>query len=157
MNICDILITDYSSVFFDYALTRNKVILFTYDEEEYLRDRGMYLNLNDLPFPKVIDVQNLIKEINLPKQYNDEEFLKEYCNYESIDMSKKICNHVILNEKTDLIFKDIEKNNKENMLIYAGPLSKNKRTDKLISATKNIEANKYNYYISYITRSVRKK
>src|SRR5699024_5287890 len=58
--------------------------------------------------------------------------------------------------KTDLIFKDIEKNNKENMLIYAGPLSKNKRTDKLISATKNIEANKYNYYISYITRSVRK-
>ena len=156
LNICDILITDYSSVFFDYALTRNKVILFTYDEEEYLRDRGMYLNLNDLPFPKVIDVQNLIKEINLPKQYNDEEFLKEYCNYESIDMSKKICNHVILNEKTDLIFKDIEKNNKENMLIYAGPLSKNKRTDKLISATKNIEANKYNYYISYITRSVRK-
>lgn len=156
LNICDILITDYSSVFFDYALTRNKVILFTYDEEEYLRDRGMYLNLNDLPFPKVIDVQNLIKEINLPKQYNDEEFLKEYCNYESIDMSKKICNHVILNEKTDLIFKDIEKNNKENMLIYAGPLSKNKRTDKLVSATKNIEANKHNYYISYITRSVRK-
>ena len=53
LNATDILITDYSSVFFDYANTGNKIILFNYDEEEYLKDRGMYLNLEELPFPKV--------------------------------------------------------------------------------------------------------
>lgn len=156
LNICDVLITDYSSVFFDYALTKNKVILFTYDEEEYLRDRGMYLSLSDLPFPKVENTDDLIKEINSPKQYDDKEFLKKYCNYDRIDMSKKICNYIILNQNSNLILKDIVHNNKENVLIYAGPLNKNKKTDKLISATQNIENKKYNYFISYITRSVRK-
>lgn len=155
LNICDILITDYSSVFFDYALTKNKIILFTYDEKEYLRERGMYLKLSDLPFPKVDNTIDLIKEINSSKQYNDKEFLKEYCNYESIDMSKKICNNIILNKKNDLIFKDIVHNNKDNVLIYAGSLNKDEKMDKLITATKNIETKKYNYFISYITRNIR--
>ena len=34
LNAVDGLITDYSSVFFDYAVTRQKIILFTYDKEE---------------------------------------------------------------------------------------------------------------------------
>ena len=67
LNITDILITDYSSVFFDYALTQNKIILFTYDEVEYFKDRGLYLPLNELPFPKVKTVDELIKEIDSEK------------------------------------------------------------------------------------------
>ena len=35
LNATDCLITDYSSVFFDYANTKNKIILFTYDLLEY--------------------------------------------------------------------------------------------------------------------------
>ena len=36
LNACDVLITDYSSVFFDYANTRNKIVLFTYDIWNFL-------------------------------------------------------------------------------------------------------------------------
>ena len=155
LNICDILITDYSSVFFDYALTKNKVILFAYDEKEYLQDRGMYLSLNELPFPKVTNVEQLIKEINSPKTYNDREFLEKYCNYDRKDTSKRICNYIILNEQKNMIIKEIKDNNKENLLIYAGYLNKNKKTDKLISISKNAQNKKYNYYISYITRNIK--
>ena len=45
LAIADVLITDYSSVFFDFACTRKKIVLFTYDQEEYLRDRGMYFSM----------------------------------------------------------------------------------------------------------------
>ena len=38
LNATDGLITDYSSVFFDYAVSRRKIILFTYDKEEYIAD-----------------------------------------------------------------------------------------------------------------------
>ncbi len=156
LNICDILVTDYSSVFFDYALTKNKIILFTYDEKEYLKDRGMYISLEELPFPKVKNVQELINEINTKKQYNDKEFLKKYCEYDKPDISKKICEKIILGKKNSIKEEFIKKNNKKNILIYAGSLNKNKQTDTLIELAKNTKEKSCNYYISYITKNIKK-
>ena len=156
LNICDILITDYSSVFFDYALTKNKIILFTYDEEKYFRDRGMYISLEELPFPKVSCVNQLIKEINTPKNYNDREFLEKYCKYDESDMSKKICEKVILRQNNTIKEEVIKNDNKKNILIYAGSLNKNKQTDYLIELAKNTNKQVCNYYISYITKNVKK-
>jgi len=45
--ITDILITDYSSVIFDYALLNKPVIYFVYDYEKYQQDRGLYFELED--------------------------------------------------------------------------------------------------------------
>src|SRR5699024_7978433 len=43
--ISDILITDYSSVFFDYANLKRPIIFFTYDIEEYRNNlRGFYFD-----------------------------------------------------------------------------------------------------------------
>lgn len=39
LNVADCLITDYSSVFYDYAITGRNIVLYTYDEEEYLSTR----------------------------------------------------------------------------------------------------------------------
>lgn len=44
LNVADVLITDYSSVFFDFASTRRKIIIFNYDQDEYLKDRD-YISL----------------------------------------------------------------------------------------------------------------
>lgn len=50
--ISDLLITDYSSVFFDYGILRRPVIFYMYDLEFYRDDlRGFYLELSDLPGP----------------------------------------------------------------------------------------------------------
>ncbi|MDB1654214.1 CDP-glycerol glycerophosphotransferase family protein [Enterococcus durans] len=56
----DILITDYSSIFFDYALLKKPVILFNYDEKEYSIERGFYVSLDDLPLFKAQNVDMLI-------------------------------------------------------------------------------------------------
>ena len=47
----DLLITDYSSSLFDYALTGKPIVQFATDIESYRRDRDFYFNLEDLPFP----------------------------------------------------------------------------------------------------------
>ena len=69
LNMADVLITDYSSVFFDYAASGRKIIIFNYDEEEYLSDRRVYFPISDLPFPQVQNVDDLILELNSPKGY----------------------------------------------------------------------------------------
>lgn len=43
--IADILITDYSSVMFDYALLKRPIIFYCYDLQEYMTRRGMYFDL----------------------------------------------------------------------------------------------------------------
>ncbi len=45
MGCSSVLVTDYSSVYFDYLLTGKPVVFFCYDLEEYLRDeRAMYFS-----------------------------------------------------------------------------------------------------------------
>ncbi len=48
---CDLLITDYSSSMFDYALSGKPCIQFALDIEAYQKDRGFYFPLDQLPFP----------------------------------------------------------------------------------------------------------
>lgn len=43
MPLCDFLITDYSSIFFDFLLLDRPIVFFAYDLEDYLNnDRSMY-------------------------------------------------------------------------------------------------------------------
>ena len=45
----DILITDYSSTMFEFALLKKPCFLYTPDAKSY--DRGFYFPIEDLPFP----------------------------------------------------------------------------------------------------------
>lgn len=70
----DILLTDYSSSMFDFAISKKPCLLYCPDLDEYTKnDRGFYISVRDLPFPLATDVNDLIKLI--------ESFDKD--NYES--------------------------------------------------------------------------
>lgn len=156
LNICDKLITDYSSVFFDYAVTRNKIILYAYDEEEYFKERGVYVKLDELPFPKVDNVQDLIKEINSPINYDMDKFIDKFCKYDAKDVTKKICNKVILNKKEDIKIIPIPNNKKKNILIFGGNLYNCDTTDELFKYINSLDFNKANYYLTFVTRKISK-
>jgi CDP-glycerol glycerophosphotransferase len=48
LKVCDLLVTDYSSVFFDFLLLAKPLIFFPYDLERYRsRDRQLYFDYND--------------------------------------------------------------------------------------------------------------
>lgn len=49
MVISDVLITDYSSVFFDYLLFDKPIIFYAPDFDEYKEGRGFYLDYSSLP------------------------------------------------------------------------------------------------------------
>lgn len=98
LTACDVLITDYSSVFFDYAVSGQKIVLFAYDYEEYKKDRGLYLDMESLPFPLVETVEDLYRELCLPKQYDDTDFMREFCPYEAEGSAERICRMLYKNE-----------------------------------------------------------
>lgn len=78
--IADMLITDYSSVFFDYANLKRPIIFYMYDLEKYRDDiRGFYLNLNELPGKIIEKDDELIEEIkNMSKKFEYNEKYKKF-------------------------------------------------------------------------------
>ena len=68
----DILISDYSSVYFDYSITGKPILHFTYDYEKYSRERGMYIDIRNYfnGSANEDDLIRIIKEMNEQKEKN---------------------------------------------------------------------------------------
>ena len=87
----DLLVTDYSSCFFDFLLLDRPIIHFIYDYNYYaVKDRGLYYKYQDVCCGDVVfDKESLIKSIqmNLDLPNKDKSLrtsrLKKYMNYES--------------------------------------------------------------------------
>lgn len=62
--VSDLLITDYSSVFFDYAILERPILFYMYDMEEYRDEmRGFYINTDELPGPVIQKENELIRSV----------------------------------------------------------------------------------------------
>ncbi|TXS13790.1 glycosyltransferase [Streptomyces sp. adm13(2018)] len=94
----DIMITDYSSVMFDYAHLRRPMLFFTYDLEHY-RDklRGFYFDFeNDAPGPLVDNSDDLIKAIRgideVAAEYQEkyDEFHHQFCDLDDGHASARL-------------------------------------------------------------------
>lgn len=156
LNTADVLITDYSSVFFDFACTRRKIVLFAYDKEDYFRDRGVYLSLDELPFPQAMNDVELLEELRRDKNYDDTAFLERFCKYENANASQMLCDQTILGEDCGMEVIPVPNNGKENVLLYAGNLAGNGITASLRSLLNSIDLEKRNYYFTFYTDYVGK-
>ena len=96
--VSDILITDYSSVFFDFANLKRPMLFYTYDLEKY-RDilRGFYLDIEkEVPGPLLFTTDEVIDAINnidsISKQYEQtyNEFYQRFCQWEDGHASEKV-------------------------------------------------------------------
>lgn len=62
--VSDILVTDYSSVIFDWYLLNKPIIYFTYDLDEYEEGRGLYFDFDEYVYGQVsTDYEGLIDAI----------------------------------------------------------------------------------------------
>ena len=94
LSIADCLVTDYSSVFFDYSLTGKPVVLFMYDYEKYIHDRNLYMDIRTLPFRQIFNTDEFIECIAEDKalgdSYTDDDFFRTFFRYDSPDDPEKI-------------------------------------------------------------------
>lgn len=79
--ISDMLITDYSSVFFDYANLMRPILFYMYDYEEYKTQmRDFYFSLEELPGPVVEKEADLIQAIRTigKEEFHPDETYKQF-------------------------------------------------------------------------------
>lgn len=100
--ISDILITDYSSVFFDFANLKRPILFYTYDLDKYSKMlRGFYLDITrEVPGPllstteEVIDAIEHIDELKIRCHSQYEEFYQRFCSIDDGHASKRIVEEI---------------------------------------------------------------
>jgi CDP-glycerol glycerophosphotransferase (TagB/SpsB family) len=100
--LADLLITDYSSVFFDYANLKKPMIFYVYDIESY-RDqlRGFYFDFEkNAPGPLVKTTEEIIGEIKKIEAgeilYDEklQDFYDKFCYLEDGNASKRVVERI---------------------------------------------------------------
>lgn len=86
MAASDILVTDYSNIMFEFALTGKPCVLYATDVEEYRKKRDYYFKVTDLPFPLTTSTEQLIECI---KNFNYRIYKKKWRKFmKSVQMKE---------------------------------------------------------------------
>jgi CDP-glycerol glycerophosphotransferase len=100
--ISDLLITDYSSLIFDYANLKKPIIFYMYDLNYYKEElRGFYLNLDELPGDIVSTEEEIVNILNNIDSYAEKynmkylEFNKMFNYLDDGKSSERVINKVI--------------------------------------------------------------
>lgn len=182
LSATDTLITDYSSIMFDYGVTGRSIILFTYDREEYKGGRGLYFELEALGLPIADTVEELIEELNKAKQTiadssgdkdtsaadNNSDrtdecaypwFHKTFCSYDSADTTRQVVETLLYGKTEDSADFKAEKTasgDKKTVLIYIKGLNSDHYTEKLIASINEIPSDKYDVYVCMKANNAKK-
>lgn len=148
LSVTDILISDFSSIYFDYLATGKPILFFINDIENYKKERGLYMSCDELPGPNTNSFTELGVWIN-----NIESVRKEY-NLAYSKMQKwanSICTGMVSETIIRVIFDHEEKdkkiyhltNSKRKILISRGEMRVNGISTSLLNLLNNFDYNTY--------------
>src|SRR5699024_6152088 len=109
--VTDILITDYSSVCFEYALLNKPMLFYAFDVEQYIEERDFYYNYFDfIPGPLLKNTSEIVESIKEEKFELEKirPFVKYFFNDTLGKASKNVVDKLIIPSLKDLLVTDEE-------------------------------------------------
>ncbi|ELJ9286962.1 CDP-glycerol glycerophosphotransferase family protein [Staphylococcus pseudintermedius] len=148
MPAVDLMITDYSSIFFDFLVTDKPIVFYVPDLDKYQNERGVYIDLCALPGPVADNIQDVITLVS-NESYKDADVREKYAkfkhnfvNYENGSVTERLIESVFLNQQ-DTSSKNASHHQKEKILLYPGGMKHNGITTSVINLLANINYDKY--------------
>jgi CDP-glycerol glycerophosphotransferase len=146
LSVVDILITDYSSIAFDFMAMERPILYYVYDIEVYKKERGLYLELEQLGGEISLNIEALLKHLEL-KILNpsissiQKEAQNHFCIYDDGLATKRVVDLIFFNNKSEINI--YENSKKPSILIYGGAFLTNGITTSFINLVNSIDKEKY--------------
>lgn len=149
LSIVDILITDYSSVFFDFLPLNRPIVFYAYDMDQYSTERGLYFPMESMPGTlcfEIPEVMETVREIleRIDTWQPDEKYREAqnaFCSNEDGNSTKRAVEFFLEgNMEHTLSFR---KSMRKSILLYAGPLMPNGITSAILNLLKALDYGKY--------------
>lgn len=149
LAIVDVLITDYSSIAFDYLPLERPIIYFAYDLGSYIEDRGLYIDPREMPGVYCQSIDQVLEEMVRIDEHMPRlalfyaEAREKYCKYDNGPVTPKIVDAIFCGVDDNVNSYQISASGKTSILLYGGGYLNNGVTSSLISLLANIDYSKY--------------
>lgn len=106
LAIADVLITDYSSIFFDFLVTGRPIVHYLFDYRSYSSARGLNLQLGELPGEVAFDTVGLQSQVraalagNMPLSQKYAAARRRFTPHENGESSARVCEWFFAGGKT---------------------------------------------------------
>ncbi|WP_062108600.1 CDP-glycerol glycerophosphotransferase family protein [Bacillus niameyensis] len=149
LSAIDLLITDYSSIFFDFLVTNKPILFYTWDLDVYNEQRGQYLPNSELPGPLLFNVNELanaierINEVQATYKEKYESMQKRFTAHDDGNVTERVIQYLFnkSDEKLNVIGNLASK--KRKILIYPGGMRNNGITSSFLNLMNNIDHEQY--------------
>ncbi len=149
LAVTDLLVTDYSSVFFDFLVSGRPLVHFVPDLDEYVDGRGLYLAPADLPGPTCGTIPELIElvqkglreSVPVPRTQQAAEV---YCPKDDGAATERVVDIVFrgADESAYTVHRDFG-TEKQRLLIYLGGMKSMGITTSALNLLRNLDYDRF--------------
>lgn len=142
LGISDIVISDYSSVFFDFLVTERPIIHYLYDLDVYKKERGLNLSEEELP-GTIAKSSEELKAAIVSKLQNDQptpHYLaakERFCPYDDGKSTERVVKWFFYGDSRNIQF--VHRMNLSKSLYLVGTVSDLERFSNLVRELKSAE------------------
>ncbi|MGO4300753.1 CDP-glycerol glycerophosphotransferase family protein [Leifsonia sp. RAF41] len=154
LGASDILISDYSSIFFDFLQTGRPIVFFTPDLADYAGTRGLYFEPEEWPGPVLMSAREVGDELHAIAEAGDavpEESRERYLDmqrrftpYENGEASRRVVDIVFRGVRDGYRLRtDLADDGRQKILLYLGGMRPNGITTSALNLLNNIDHERY--------------
>lgn len=154
LAVSDVLVTDFSSVFFDFLATKRPIVFYAPDLDTYQDDRGFYLEMSDWPGP-VTDqpeqaaaliagaIAGTAQVAGEQPEVDPDAAAERFCPYEDGAATERVIDVVFRGHDGGARVICDFTNDKTSLVIYPGSLKPNGITNSAINLLEHIDHDRY--------------
>lgn len=154
LGASDVLITDFSSIFFDFIVTGRPVVFYTPNLSEYVGSRGVYFGEEELPGPRCETVHDLAERITKVGSGDDADPLvshaaayaaavERFAPHDDGQSTARIVDIVFRKRSHGRRVRQPRRDDKKRILIYLGGMKSNGITASAINLLSHLDADRY--------------
>ncbi|WP_277454049.1 glycosyltransferase [Janibacter sp. DB-40] len=160
LGITDVLVTDYSSIFFDFLATGRPIVFFAPDMSAYDGYRGLYLDTKHLPGPLVRTAGQLARVLVADGSGADDDpavshrdaydaARERFASREDGRACERIIDVVLRGSTRDHDVRPVRSDGRTRILMYLGGMRPNGITTSALNLLNNIDHDRYDVSVFY--------
>jgi CDP-glycerol glycerophosphotransferase (TagB/SpsB family)/glycosyltransferase involved in cell wall biosynthesis len=156
----DVLVTDYSSIFFDFLSTGRPIVFFTPDLREYASYRGWYIPLEELPGPVVDTVPDLAKVVSAAGTGSSDDpdvshgsqreaARGRFAPWDDGQATERVLDIVLRGRRDQRRVRPTRSDGRLTLLIYLGGMKSNGITTAALNLLRNLDHDRFDVSVVY--------
>jgi CDP-glycerol glycerophosphotransferase (TagB/SpsB family)/glycosyltransferase involved in cell wall biosynthesis len=160
LGVTDVLVSDYSSIFFDFLATGRPIVFFTPDRAEYGTQRGFYLGLDDLPGPVVETIDELGRVVTAVGSGTEADPLvshadryaaarERFAPHDDGRATQRVLDVVVRGHNEGRRVRPVHRDGRKTMLIYLGGMKSNGITTSALNLLHHLDHDELDVSVLY--------